>query len=239
MSQINQLAGDSSYNGVNLLNGNNLTIDFNPTGTSSLTITGVNFNASGLGLASITGSVAGSFQDSSALNTAVTNINAAISNVQTQTETFGTNSGVIGTRQTFETNMINTLQTGASNLVVGGPEPAERQPFDRADPAAAGNLRTVNRQPGEPVSAQAVRLKLFWYRPTVKAAGRKLRRFSFDESAAVAKSLHSSQFSGFSSVGARGGALTCIRKPKPDPLKSIIKINRGSPPERGKTGRNA
>jgi len=37
--------------------------------------------------------------------------------VQTQTETFGTNSAVISSRQTFETNMINTLQTGASNLV--------------------------------------------------------------------------------------------------------------------------
>jgi flagellin-like hook-associated protein FlgL len=117
LTQINQLAGDASYNGVNLLNGNNLTINFNSTGTSSLTITGVNFNASGLGLSTISGSAAGSFQDSSALSTAVTNINAAITNVQTQTETFGTNSGVIGTRQAFETNMINTLQTGASNLV--------------------------------------------------------------------------------------------------------------------------
>jgi flagellin len=117
LSQINQLAGDSSYNGVNLLAGANLTIDFNPTGTSSLTINGVNFDASGLGLSTVGGAVAGSFQDNTALATAVTNINAAISTVQTQTETFGTNSGVIGTRQTFETNMINTLQTGASNLV--------------------------------------------------------------------------------------------------------------------------
>ena len=117
LTQINQLAGDASYNGVNLLNGNNLTIDFNSTATSSLSITGVTFNASGLGLSAISGSATGSFQDSTALNTAVTDINAAILNVQTQTETFGTNSGVIGTRQSFETNMINTLQTGASNLV--------------------------------------------------------------------------------------------------------------------------
>jgi flagellin len=118
LSQITQLAGDSGYNGVNLLNGNNLTIDFNPSGTSSLTITGVNFNATGLGLSSISGSLGGSFQDNTALTTAVTDLNNAITTVQTQTETFGTNSGVIGTRQTFETNMINTLQTGASNLVV-------------------------------------------------------------------------------------------------------------------------
>jgi flagellin len=118
LTQINQLASDSGYNGINLLTGNNLLIDFNEAATSSLTITGVTYNYQGLGLAQISGSAAGSFQDNSALATAVTNINAAITDVQTQTETFGTNSGVIGTRQTFTTNMINTLQTGASNLVV-------------------------------------------------------------------------------------------------------------------------
>jgi flagellin len=118
LTQINQLASDSGYNGINLLTGNNLLIDFNEAATSSLTITGVTYNYQGLGLAQINGSAAGSFQDNSALATAVTNINAAITDVQTQTETFGTNSGVIGTRQTFTTNMINTLQTGASNLVV-------------------------------------------------------------------------------------------------------------------------
>jgi len=117
LTQINQLASDSGYNGVNLLTGSNLTIDFNSAGTSSLTISGVNFNATGLGLSTISGSSSGSFQDNSALATAVTDINNAITNVQTQTETFGTNSGVIGTRQTFTTDMINTLQTGASNLV--------------------------------------------------------------------------------------------------------------------------
>jgi flagellin len=117
LTQINELAGDSGYNGVNLIGGNNLQINFNQTATSSLTIDGVNFNSTGLGLSSISGSAAGSFFDSSELSSLVTNINTAISNVQTQTETFGTNSSTISTRQTFTTAMINTLQTGASNLV--------------------------------------------------------------------------------------------------------------------------
>ena len=118
LTQINQLAGDSGYNGVNLLNGANLTIDFNSAGTSSLTIQGVNYTYANLGLSQASsGGGTGSFQDNTALATAATNINNAITTVQTQTETFGTNSGVIGTRQTFTTNMINTLQTGASNLV--------------------------------------------------------------------------------------------------------------------------
>jgi flagellin-like hook-associated protein FlgL len=117
LTQINQLAGDSGYNGVNLIGGNNLQINFNETATSSLTINGVNYNAAGLGLSSVSGSATGSFFDTSALSTLVTGINTAIANVQTQTETFGTNSSTISTRQTFTTNMINTLQTGASNLV--------------------------------------------------------------------------------------------------------------------------
>ncbi len=117
LTQINQLAGNSGYNGVNLIGGNNLQINFNETATSSLTIQGVNYNSAGLGLSSISGSAAGSFFDTTTLASLVTNINTAISNVQGQTETFGTNSSTISTRQSFTTNMINTLQTGASNLV--------------------------------------------------------------------------------------------------------------------------
>jgi len=114
LTQIDQLAGDASYNGVNLLGGDNLTIDFNASGSSSLTISGVNFNAAGLGLSALSNN---QFQENNQINNVIATLNSAITQVQTQTDTFGTNSGVINTRQTFETNMINTLQTGASNLV--------------------------------------------------------------------------------------------------------------------------
>ena len=115
LTQIDQLAGNSSYNGVNLLAGNNLTVNFNENGTSGLTIAGVNFNSTGLGLSAISGN---GFQDNTNIATTETAINSAITAVRAQTETFGTNSSTISTRQTFETNLINTLQTGASNLVL-------------------------------------------------------------------------------------------------------------------------
>ena len=118
LTQINQLASDFGYNGVNLLSGDSLTIDFNPTGTSALTIAGVTFNSSGLGLSAIAGSGATSFQSDNQLASVVSGINAALATVQSQTETFGTNASTITTRQTFETAAINTLQTGATNLVV-------------------------------------------------------------------------------------------------------------------------
>ena len=114
LTQIDQLAGDSSYNGVNLLNGDNLKVLFNETGTSSLTISGVTFNSSGLGLSSI---AAGGFQSNTTITSTETTLDTAISKVRAQTETFGTNASTISTRQTFEQNMINTLQTGAANLV--------------------------------------------------------------------------------------------------------------------------
>src|SRR3984885_13198251 len=59
LTQIDQLASDASYNGVNLLNGNNLTVNFNENGTSGLTIAAVTFNSAGLGLSPI---AAGGFQ---------------------------------------------------------------------------------------------------------------------------------------------------------------------------------
>src|SRR5262249_3969315 len=53
LTQIDQLAKDASYNGVNLLNGDNLKVTFNENGSSSMTIIGVRFNSTGLGLSAV------------------------------------------------------------------------------------------------------------------------------------------------------------------------------------------
>src|SRR3954454_1245979 len=50
-TQIDQLAGDAGFNGINLLNGNNLTVNLNEAGTSSVTVTGVTDTAAGLSIA--------------------------------------------------------------------------------------------------------------------------------------------------------------------------------------------
>ncbi len=115
LTQIDQLAGDASYNGVNLLKGDNLQVVFNENNTSSLTIQGVTYNSAGLGLSAITGT---GFQSNANINATITSINAALNNVQAQTETFGTNASTIQVRQDFTKNLINTLQTGSDNLVL-------------------------------------------------------------------------------------------------------------------------
>jgi flagellin len=45
-------------------------------------------------------------------------INTALSTVQAQTETFGTNASTIQVRQDFTKNLINTLQTGSDQLIL-------------------------------------------------------------------------------------------------------------------------
>jgi flagellin len=118
LTQIDQLAGDSSYNGVNLLGGNNLKVVFNENNTSSLTIAGVTFNSAGLGLSPLNGTGATGFQSDSTITSTINAINAALTSVRTQAVTFGTNSSTIQTRQDFTKNLINTLQTGSDQLVL-------------------------------------------------------------------------------------------------------------------------
>ncbi len=49
-TQIDQLAGDSGYNGTNLLGGNSLSLTLNESGTSTATVTGVDDTTTGLGI---------------------------------------------------------------------------------------------------------------------------------------------------------------------------------------------
>jgi flagellin-like hook-associated protein FlgL len=115
LSQIDSLAKDASYNGVNLLNGDDLKVVFNETGSSSQTISGVTFDTAGLGLSSITGT---GFQSDANIDTAIADLDTALSSLRTQASKFGSNLTTVQTRQDFTKNMINTLQTGADNLVL-------------------------------------------------------------------------------------------------------------------------
>ncbi len=114
LTQIDQLAGDSGYNGINLLNGDALKVVFNEKGTSSLSISGVKFNSAGLGVTSATNG----FQSDSDINTALGNLTTALTTLQSQSANFGSTLSVVQTRQDFTKSMIDTLQTGSDNLVL-------------------------------------------------------------------------------------------------------------------------
>jgi flagellin-like hook-associated protein FlgL len=115
LTQIDQLASDASYNGINLLNGDNLKVTFNENGSSSLTIQGVKFDSTGLGLSAISGN---GFQDNHNIDTTVSKLDGALTSLRTQAAQFGSNLSTVQTRQDFTKNLINTLQTGSDNLVL-------------------------------------------------------------------------------------------------------------------------
>src|SRR5436853_219051 len=96
-SQIDQLAGDSGFNGVNLLNGDSLKVVFNEKNTSSLLITGVTYNSAGLGIAASTSS----FQTDQSINGALGNLTAALSTLRLQASNFGSSLSVVQIRQDF------------------------------------------------------------------------------------------------------------------------------------------
>ena len=115
LTQITELAADASFNGINLLDDDNLTVTFNEDGTSSLSITGVDFSATGLGLTSITGT---GFQSDVNINAAIAELSDATDTLRTQASKFGSNLSIVQTRQDFTKNLISVLQVGADNLVL-------------------------------------------------------------------------------------------------------------------------
>jgi len=115
LTQIDALAADSSFNGVNLLNGDNLSVLFNEDGTSKLDITGVTYDSAGLGLSTI---ASGGFDTNTSINSTLDDLSSAVDTLRTQASVFGSNLSVVEIRQDFTKNIINTLQTGASNLTL-------------------------------------------------------------------------------------------------------------------------
>jgi flagellin len=113
-TQIDTLAGDSGFNGINLLKGNNLTLTLNETGTSSVTVTAVTYDAAGLGINNATNNWAGA-ADITAANTDLT---GALTKLRSQAQTFGSSLSTVQIRQDFTKAMINTLQTGSDSLTL-------------------------------------------------------------------------------------------------------------------------
>ncbi|MBO6673978.1 MAG: flagellar protein [Rhizobiales bacterium] len=115
MGQIDELAEDAGFNGVNLLNGDDLSVIFNEDGSSTLDISGVSFDSAGLGLSQL--SATGLDADSD-IDAVLTALDTATSSLRSQASEFGSNLSIVETREDFTKSMINTLETGAANLTL-------------------------------------------------------------------------------------------------------------------------
>ena len=144
LAQINTTTQDSSFNGINLLNGDTLDLTFDETGASKLSITGVTFNDAGLGLASLTAGT--DFLDSSSANTVLATLTQASTTLRTEASSLGSNLSVVEIRQDFNKSLINVLQTGASNLTLADPneEAANSQALSTRQSIAVSALALAN-----------------------------------------------------------------------------------------------
>jgi len=144
LAQINTTSQDASFNGVNLLNGDTLKLTFNETGRSTLSITGVVFNATGLGLSTLTAGT--DFLDNSSANKAITSLNTASTTLRSEASALGSNLSIVQIRQDFNKNLISVLQTGSSNLTLAdtNEEAANSQALSTRQSIAVSALALAN-----------------------------------------------------------------------------------------------
>ena len=134
MTQINQMAVDSGYKGINLLQSGSLTVEFAPTaGQSTLSVTGFGDTSAAFGItglsAEVTGSAAsganwvssGSVSTVSTVSNAniqisIDNLETAMNTLRTESKKLSNNLSIITAREDFTTQMINTLSDGAAKL---------------------------------------------------------------------------------------------------------------------------
>nr|WP_319485774.1 flagellin [uncultured Cohaesibacter sp.] len=117
MDQIDELARDASFNGINLINGtgNDLTVAFNEyrdDNKSELTIASADLSSSGLSLTDA------SSLSSEEASLKLDSLSEALTTLRSQASSFGSNLNTVTIREEFTKNMMNTLQTGADQLVL-------------------------------------------------------------------------------------------------------------------------
>jgi flagellin len=122
-TQIDELAKDSGYNGVNLLQGDKVSIQFNEkTGKnqSKLDIQGSTLSSDNLGINQATNTqLAGfsNFQNDSDLDAATKSLTGALTSLKSISSSLGANLSVAQTRQDFTKDLSSVLSQGADNLV--------------------------------------------------------------------------------------------------------------------------
>jgi flagellin-like hook-associated protein FlgL len=120
--QLDKIAGDSGYNGVNLLRGDKLKVVFNERATSSISIearnrtglSGVSTATNSLDIPPVTEE---EFSSDDSLDARFNELKDAMQTLQSQSSQLGANLGVVQIRQDFTKQMITTLQTGSDFLV--------------------------------------------------------------------------------------------------------------------------
>jgi len=115
LSQIDTLAGDSSYKNKNLLKGDSLLVNFAETsGQSTLNVAGVDATSTGLGVSSATGN----WTSDTNIQTSLNQLTSATATERAYSRLLSDSSGILTVRRDFNDRMVNILNTGADNLTL-------------------------------------------------------------------------------------------------------------------------
>ncbi len=115
-TQVDNLARDANYQGLNLVNGTGqtLSVQFSTDTTSFLNIASVDLRVNTTGGMSLTSAV--NFSLASILDAAATAIQAAIGTLRGQAQSLASNIAILQTRLDFNTAYVNLHEEGAGKL---------------------------------------------------------------------------------------------------------------------------
>jgi flagellin-like hook-associated protein FlgL len=120
--QLNKIADDSSYNGVNLLRGDKLKINFNEYGTSTIVVQAKDefgvprpINTITLGIDFLLDQAV---DNDTNIDGFLDVLNTSLNILRSQASSFGSNLSTVQIRTEFTKQMVNTLEVGADNLVL-------------------------------------------------------------------------------------------------------------------------
>ncbi len=114
LTQIDKLAKDSGYKGVNLLQLNDLKVVFNEDRSSDIDIKGDDASSKGLGLTAS----ANAWQTNADIDAAIEAADDAIRELRIMASDFGNYYSIVQNRQDFTDSLVNVLTEGADNLTL-------------------------------------------------------------------------------------------------------------------------
>ena len=114
LKQIDNLAQDSGYKGINLLQMNTLTVIFNEDRSSQIEVKGTDASSVGLML----DEAVNNWQTNEDIEASIAQTEEAISSLRIMASDYGNYYSIVQNRQSFTKSLVNVLTEGADNLTL-------------------------------------------------------------------------------------------------------------------------
>lgn len=114
LEQIDNLAKDSGYKGINLLQMNTLTVIFNEDRSSQIEVKGTDASSVGLML----DEAVNNWQTNEDIEASIAQTEEAISSLRIMASDYGNYYSIVQNRQSFTKSLVNVLTEGADNLTL-------------------------------------------------------------------------------------------------------------------------